>query len=127
MYIVIIILIIFVLWFFIGGKKRREDILTYEIRKLIYSGNKDTVLRHVYFEAALKYALEHGGQLEPGKMFIHTNSILFMMNIDGEDYMIFFSRCRDDSAFLSVETLQEFCERFSPSTSEIVKKYLHQK
>ena len=125
MYIVIIILIIFVLWCIVSGKKRREDIFTYEIRKLIYSGNKDTVLRHVYFEAALKYALEHGGQLEPGTMFMHTNSIMFMMNIDGEDYWIFFSRFRDGSAFLGIsnvqESLREFRERF-PFLSEINKK-----
>ena len=61
MEIVIGIIVAIVLLIFLTGKKRRANTISKEIYSLIRSGQNKNILHHIYFEAALKFALEHGG------------------------------------------------------------------
>ena len=89
MEIVIGIIVAIVLLIFLTGKKRRANTISKEIYSLIRSGQNKNILHHIYFEAALKFALEHGGELERGERAYDATSISFKMNIDGTNYFIY--------------------------------------
>ena len=90
----------------------RANTITPEIINLINSGRKETILRNVYFEAALEFALEHGAKLEHGTSKIYTNSIGFIMNIDGKNYHIYFAKERDGSTYLGIDDADEAQRQF---------------
>jgi hypothetical protein len=83
-----------------------------EIYKLIYSRQSATVLRNIYFEAALKFALESGAALEPGQSMMNTGSIHFEMNIDGTNYFIYLARHADGSTYLGIDDADKMQREF---------------
>lgn len=88
MEIIFMIILATVIFIFLTGKRMRKNMIQEEIYKLIYSRQSATVLRNIYFEVALKFALESGAALEPGRSMMDTDSIHFEINIDGTNYFI---------------------------------------
>ena len=107
MEIVIGIIVAIVLLIFLTGKKRRANTISKEINSLIRSGQNKNILHHIYFEAALKFALEHGGELERGERAYDATSISFKMNIDGTNYFIYFAKNSDGSTYLGIDDADE--------------------
>ena len=120
MVIVLGIVCVIILLLFMTGKKRRANTINKEIYALIRSGRNKNILHDVFFEAALKFALEHGAKLEHGQSAIDTNSINFKMNIDGTNYLIYFAKNSDGSTYIGIdnadELQKEFRERINPKS-----------
>lgn len=112
MEIVIGIIVAIVLLIFLTGKKRRANTISKEIYSLIRSGQNKNILHHIYFEAALKFALEHGGELERGERAYDATSISFKMNIDGTNYFIYFAKNSDGSTYLGIDDADEMQKEF---------------
>ena len=92
-----IIIIYFVLGV-ITGKKRRSNTISTEINKLIASGHNYTVLHHIYYEAAHKFAVEQGAYAS----FPINDSIDYVTSIDDKYYYITFTKTGNGSTFLYV-------------------------
>ena len=110
--IVIGVIIAVILLIFLTGKKRRRNAITREIYALVRSGRQKNILHDIFFEAALKFALEHGGKLEHGQSAIYTNSINFRMNIDGTNYLVYFSKNSDGSTYIGIDDADEMKKEF---------------
>lgn len=107
MEIVLGIIVIGILWIFLTGKNRRAHKLKTEIYQLVRSGREHAILQDVFFEAALKFALESGAKLERGEKAYDATSINFQMNIDGTNYFIYFAKQPNGSTFLGVTDADE--------------------
>lgn len=107
MEIVLGIIVIGILWIFLTGKNRRASKLKEEIYALVRSGRESAILQDVFFEAALKFALESGAKLERGEKAYDATSIQFQMNVDGTNYFIYFAKERNGSTFLGITDADE--------------------
>ncbi len=101
------ILAVIVVAIVLTGKSRRASRIKKEIHALVHSGRNKAILHDIYFEAALKFALESGAELEHGQSALYTSSIHFTMNIDGKDYYIYFAKQANGSTYLGVENADE--------------------
>lgn len=101
------LLVCIVIWIIFTGKRRRRDVLYGAIIELINSGATYTILHGVYFEAALKYALENGARLEPSQSAIHAENIQFPLQVNGVNYLVYFSKMPDGSTYIGVRNSDE--------------------
>lgn len=122
MKIIVGIIVVAILFIVLTGKSRRANKMKDAIYKLILSGREYTILSDVYFEAALKFALESGAELEPGQSKFETNSINFKMNIDGTNYFIFFAKQLNGSTFLGISNADEAAKQFRDKISKNIKE-----
>lgn len=102
----------FIIYWLRTAKKRRARIMFTHIHTLVASGMPFVVLDHIYFEAALKFALEHGGKLEPGIRPEFANEIDLPMNVEGTNYMIGISRLPSGKTWLGVIDMDEAQRKF---------------
>jgi len=71
-----------------------------EILKLVHSGGDSTILRNIFYEAALKFALESGAKIDTHKL--DNTFASFELEVDGIIYRIHISKQRDGSTGLGV-------------------------
>ena len=123
MEVVLGIIAVVILWIFLTGKNRRARKMKDEICGLVRSGRESAILQDVFFEAALKFALESGAELERGEKAWNTTSIGFQMNIDGTNYFIYFAKQSNSSTFLSVrdadDQMREVRAKFKQTDSSL--------
>lgn len=118
MTIAIIVIICVLAWIAISGKKRRRQTLELEIYKLAsdYTTlDKHVVLPHVYFEAALKFALEQGARLAPGQSKLYASEISYEKTINGIKYLVQFSKMPSGGTWLGLADLGEAGREFRKS------------
>lgn len=74
------------------------------ISNLISSGQTETLLPHIYYEAAQKYAVDCGASLSPYKNDPENDSLVFEVKTASHDrYSVYISKWHDGSTYLSVE------------------------
>lgn len=82
------------------------------IYALVASGEPFIVINDIYFEAALKFALEHGARLEPGVPEMFAEKIGLSINIGGTNYLIHISRYSKTQTWLSAINMDEEKRKF---------------
>lgn len=119
---IIAVVVVFIL---LTGKSRRANKMKKEIYALVRSGQKKTILHDIFFEAALKFALESGAKLEHGQSKLDTTSIQFKTNIDGTNYFIYFAKNTDGSTYLGIDDADELQKEFRERVhkSNLVQPY----
>ena len=105
MYIFLTVITLIILYIVLTGKKRRRRALMGPIMQLAESGCQTVSLPHIAFEAALKFALEHGASLEPGESPLYATSVGFPMKIMAVDYYVHLSRLPRGGTFLTLTKL----------------------
>jgi len=106
----------------LAGRWQRAKKFKHEIKKLIASGNGNTVLQNVSYEEALKFALQKGAKIDPDNLYQGKISIGFTMKMNRVQYSVFFSRTpKDDSVFLGVDTLGRYSKK---SPQELFKSMM---
>nr|WP_312384806.1 hypothetical protein [Moraxella sp. CTOTU47579] len=92
---------IYLLWFFLTAKKRRDNLLDYEIQKMLASGRGEVVLKHIYWEAAASYAVAHGAKMDMyTKHPSDETSYTINFPYKGQLYSIMLSREMDGSTYI---------------------------
>lgn len=105
MYIFLTIIALIILYIILTGKKRRRRALMGPIMELAESGCQTVSLPHIAFEAALKFALEHGASLEPGQSPLYATSVGFPMKIRAVDYYVYLSRLPGGGTLIGLTNL----------------------
>jgi len=124
-YIAIGILVLMLAAVLLAGRWQRAKKFKYEIKKLIASGNGNTVLQNVPYEEALKFALQKGAKIDNDNPYQGRISIGFTMKINRVQYSVFFSRTpRDGSVFIGVDTLGRYAKM---SPQDLIKSMLKKK
>lgn len=94
----------YIVYLVVTKKQRRNRVIMFEIQKLIATGQEETVLKHVYYEAAKSFAAEHGASMSPYKSDPEDDCLIFDMSIRGEAYSICVQRWMKDETMLTVKT-----------------------
>jgi len=81
--------------------------MMYEIRKLIATGQDQTILKNVYYDAAKSFAAEHGAEMSPYQNDPEDNCLFVELAIDGTMYSVSVQRWMSDETMLTVQTEQE--------------------
>ena len=112
----------FMVYWLVTAKKRRTRIMLTHIYNLVESGRPYTVLNGIYFEAALKCALENGAKLEKGILPQYADNIDLCMNIGGTNYMISIAKMPGQRIWLGVqdmdESMRKYRERINRSSDD---------
>lgn len=93
----------YIAWLFFTKKVRRTALMRNAIASLIKSGQSETLLPNVYYEAAQKYAVDCGANISPYKNDPSNDSLIFDISVDGTSYSAYISKWQDGSTFLSIE------------------------
>lgn len=96
----------YVVYLVLTKKQRRNRVIMFEIQKLIATGQEETVLKHLYYEAAKSFAAEHGASMSPYKNDPQDDCLIFNMSIRGEAYRICVQRWMKDETMLTVKKIQ---------------------
>lgn len=102
----------FALYFLLTAKKRRARMMFSYIYALEASGEPFVILQHIYFEAALKFALEHGGKLPSGVLPQFAEHIDLPINIKGTNYMIGISLMPTGCTWMGIINMDEEKRKF---------------
>jgi len=84
-------------------KERRNKAVMIEIHNLIASQQNDTILKHLYYEAAKSFAKEHGALMSPYENDPEDDTLIIDLDINGVKYTICFQRWMKDETMLSVK------------------------
>lgn len=96
----------YIAWLFFTKKAKRTIIMRNAISNLISSGQTETLLPYIYYEAAQQYAVDCGANLSPYKNDPANDSLAFDVKADNNNsYSVFISKWHDGSTFLSIEKL----------------------
>lgn len=105
------------LYILLTGKKRRaRKMLTY-IYALEASGQPFLILHDIYFEAALKFGLEHGGKLPQGVLPQYADRIDVPMRINGKYCMLGIARMPSGCAWLGIINMEDIARDFQQRIS----------
>lgn len=93
---------IYLVWLFMTASKRRNAILDSEIKKMLVTGRGEAILKHVYWEAAAKYAVEHGAQMSKYSKSPSDETVYSIEHFpfNGSVYSIMLSREMDGSTYI---------------------------
>lgn len=107
MTILLIIVAAVILWIIMTARKRRNRLMFNAISELVESGQPAAILTHIYFEAALKFALQNGAKLEPGQLPINMDSLQFPLWVSGKNYYIYIARIPSGGTYLGITDAEE--------------------
>ncbi|MBU3916340.1 hypothetical protein KKA14_12470 [bacterium] len=85
-------------------KQRRDRLIMFEIQKLIATGQEETILKHLYYDAAKSFAAEHGASMSPYKNDPEDDCLIIDMVIGGKEYSVCVQRWMKDETMLTVKT-----------------------
>lgn len=85
-------LIAYIAYLVITKKSRRNRIVYSEIRRLIFQGKEQEVLKSLYYEAAKSFAADHGASMSPYKNDPSDDCLFVDLTVDGRDYSVCFQR-----------------------------------
>ncbi|WP_317933568.1 hypothetical protein [Halioxenophilus sp. WMMB6] len=94
----------YVVYLVLTKKKRRNRVIMFEVRRLIATGQEETILKHLYYEAAKSFAAEHGASMSPYKNDPEDDCLIFDMAIGGKEYSVCVQRWMKDETMLTVKT-----------------------
>lgn len=98
----------YIVYLVLTKQKRRNRVITYEIHKLITTGQEEAILKHVYYAAAKSFAAEHGASMSPYKNDPEDDCLIFEMVINGQEYQVMVQRWLEDETRLTVEKAKEY-------------------
>ncbi len=101
-------LVAYIVYLVLTKKKRRNRVITYEIQKLIATGQEEAILKHVYYAAAKSFAAEHGATMSPYKNDQEDDCLFFEMVIGGQEYKVMVQRWMEDETRLTVEKAKTY-------------------
>jgi hypothetical protein len=96
------VLAAYIVYLVLTKKKRRNRVITYEIQKLIATGQEEAILKHVYYAAAKSFAAEHGASMSPYKNDQEDDCLIFEMVVGGKKYEVMVQRWMVDETMLTV-------------------------
>lgn len=97
------VLVAYIVYLVLTKKTRRNKVITYEIQKLISTGQGDAVLKHLYYAAAKSFAVEHGARMSSYKNDPADDCLIFEMLIGGREYEVSVQRWMNDETMLTVK------------------------
>ncbi|TKF74442.1 hypothetical protein FCV55_01505 [Vibrio sp. F13] len=94
----------YVVYLVLTKKQRRNRVIMFEIQKLIATGQEQTILKHLYYEAAKSFAAEHGALMSRYKNDPDDDCLIFYMVIGAKEYNVCVQRWMKDETMLTVKT-----------------------
>lgn len=93
----------YVIYLVATKKKRRDNVLSFEIQKLVATGREEVVLKHIYYEAAKSFAADHGASMSRYKNDPEDDCLLFNMFVGDSEYSVCVQRWMKDETKLTVK------------------------
>lgn len=108
-------LLLLVVFLVVTRGSRRDTAIENRVRRMISAGENFAVFEDLYFEAAKSYAVAKGSSSDDNES-ASTKAV-----IDGEVYMLYFSRAVGGGTSILVEDYDDHRERMSSLFSELTK------